>query len=869
LSFVAFLTGGSEKLPPFPAVPVSTEVYLKQGLVRLVKMKTAHFSKFAVKHLQIAHRFALTATVSLICLPTTALPVLAQSPADRFVGTLEVIQLAMFVGSMSAALLAATWMIRLRTKLSVENTELRARLSAQSANLERFETLGELSGQMALVWVGGDEKPELIGVLGAETGAPDNRATVLAFARWLSPDGAMKMQRAIDGLRQSGHAFSILTETQNGTMLEVIGKTSGNRAIVRFLALTAYQAEAAAQEAATASMREERDQLRRLLHEMEEPAWIRGEDGKLIWVNQAYAAAVGQADAAATLASQAELLGSVTRRQIAETQLTGQAYRETVSTVVGHDRRRYAVIDVRQPSGGALGVALDVSDIEQLQAEVKRMTKNHAETLDQLATAVVIFDRDQRLTFHNQAFQNLWSLDAAFLAKRPSHTLLLDRLRTDGRLEEKPDWRSFKDEILSAYRAQDSHDDQWHLPDGRIVRVLSNPNPNGGLTQIFENLTQQISLESENKTLLQVRRETLDHLIEAVAVFATDGTLKLFNPAFSQMWGLGSLTLREGTHIKSIAAAAQPVKGVSPWQGFIAEVTGADDSRQAKTGRIEFPDNTVLAHTVSHLPNGQTMLTFVDVTDSVNAERNLKSKNQALEDAALVKNRFVHHMSYELRSPLTSIKGFAEILKLEKQGTLTERQVEYIGHILRSSNQLEMLINDVLDLATIDADMLQLVYGPIDVRETIEAAGALVGERLREHKLSLAIEVAEDAKHMEADAMRLRQILLNLIDNAANYAPEGSTITVQAEKKGEKIALSVRDHGPGIPNEDLQTILERFEHKLRGGRRRGAGIGLSIVSSFVRLHKGTVSIDSAADRGTLVTCLLPIKAAATRQNAAE
>ena len=814
-------------------------------------------------------RHRLVASVSALVAASFATSAFAETPAAQLVGTLEIIQLAMFVGLMSAALLAATWMIRVRTNLSRDNAALRVRLSEQSATLERFETLGELSGQMALVWAGGDEKPELIGSLGAETGAPDNRATVLAFARWLSVEGALKVPRSIEELRQQGRAFSMLTETQNGTTLEVIGKTSGNRAIVRFLALTAYQAEAAAQEVAAGQMRQERDQLRHLLNEMGQPAWIRGEDGKLVWVNHAYATAAGQTDAVATIAAQAELLASTTRRQIGETQLSGQAFRETVSAVVGHDRRRYSVIDVRQPSGGALGVALDVSEAEQLHAEIKRMGKNHAETLDQLATAVVIFDRDQRLTFFNQAFQNLWSLDAAFLAKRPSHTLLLDRLRTDGSLEEKPDWRGFKDEILSAYRALEGHEDQWHLPDGRIVRVLSNPNPQGGLTQIFENLTQQISLESENKTLLQVRRETLDHLIEAVAVFATDGTLKLFNPAFSQMWGLSSLSLREGTHIKSIAAAAQPVKGTSPWKNFIAEVTGADDSRQAKTGRIEFPDNTVLAHTVSHLPNGQTMLTFVDVTDSVNAERNLQSKNQALEDAALVKNRFVHHMSYELRSPLTSIKGFAEILKLEKQGALTARQVEYIGHILRSSNQLEMLINDVLDLATIDADMLQLVYGPIDVHETIEAAGALVGERLREHKLNLVIEVAEDAKHMEADAMRLRQILLNLIDNAANYAPEGSAITVKAEKKGDKISLSVRDHGPGIPNEDLQTILERFEHKLRGGRRRGAGIGLSIVSSFVKLHKGTVAIDSAADRGTLVTCVLPIKAAAARQDAAE
>ena len=828
----------------------------------------AQLSGFAAFGLQKFYRRVLTIALASTSLTGLVPPAFAQSATVKLVGTLEVIQLSMFVGSMSAALLAAAYMIRLRTKLSRENSELSARLSAQSATLERYETLGELSGQMALVWAGGDEKPELIGALGSETGAPESRATVLAFARWLGVDSALKVQRAVDELRQNGRAFSLLAETQNGTMLEVIGKTSGNRAIVRFLALTAYQAEAAAQETATAAMREERDQLRRLLHEMEEPAWIRGEDSKLVWVNQAYASAVGKPDAETAIAAQAELLGSVTRRQIAETQLNGGAFRETVSAVVGHDRRRYAVIDVRQPSGGALGVALDVSDNETLAAEVKRMTKNHAETLDQLATAVVIFDRDQRLTFHNQAFQNLWSLDAAFLAKRPSHALLLDRLRSDGRLEEKPDWRNFKDEIFATYRALESHEDQWHLPDGRIVRVISNPNPQGGLTQIFENLTQQISLESENKTLLQVRRETLDHLVEAVAVFATDGTLKLFNPAFSEMWGLNSIVLREGTHIKSIAAAAQPVKGQSPWQGFIAEVTGADDARKAKTGRIEFPDHTVLAHTVSHLPNGQTMLTFVDVTDSVNAERNLKSKNQALEDAALVKDRFVHHMSYELRSPLTSIKGFAEILKLQKQ-SFSEKQLEYVDHILRSSNQLEMLVNDVLDLATIDADMMQLVYGAVDVKATIEAAGTLLTERFKEHQLTLMVEVAEDALTMDGDVMRLRQILFNLIDNAANYAPEGSTITVKAEKRGEKIALSVRDHGPGIPNEDLQTILERFEHKLRGGRRRGAGIGLSIVSSFVRLHKGTVTIDSAADRGTLVTCLMPLKVAAARQDAAE
>jgi signal transduction histidine kinase len=419
-------------------------------------------------------------------------------------------------------------------------------------------------------------------------------------------------------------------------------------------------------------------------------------------------------------------------------------------------------------------------------------------------------------------------------------------------------------------------EEQWHLPSAQVLRVLSTPNPHGGLTQVFENLTQQFSLESENKTLLQVRKETLDHLVEAVAVFGTDGGLKLYNPAFEAVWGLEAIGLRQGMHIKAIAAAARSVKSGSPWPSFIAAITGAADKREAQSARLEFADGTVLSQTLAHLPNGQTMLAFTDITDSVSIERVLKSRNQALEDAAKVKDRFVHHMSYELRSPLTSIKGFAEILMLDAlqpategqpaaSHRLSERQRDYVEHILRSANALEILVNDVLDLATIDADMMQLV----NVRASIEAATALVAERLREHRLELASEIAEDAETFEADAMRIRQILFNLIDNAVNYAPEGSKILVTAERKGDRLALCVRDHGPGIPNEDLETILARFEHRLNGGRKRGAGIGLSVVAGFVQLHGGSISIDSGPDRGTSVTCLFPFKAAAEASRAAE
>jgi signal transduction histidine kinase len=805
----------------------------------------------------------LAGTSPAALLPSAALAQ-AAAPVARL-ATHDVIQLAMFVGAMSAAILSAVWVIRLRIRTSRESDALRLRLSEQTAELERYETLGDLSDQLVLVWTGSDEKPDLLGSLPEAYAAPRNRASALAFQRWLDAESAAAVQARIETLRARGETFSLVARTPAGIAMEVIGRTAGNRAAVRFIAMTERQAGEADLQSRLEVVTVERDRLAGLMDALDHPVWLRDARGDLAWVNTAYARAVGLPDGPSAVAARAELLGSTPRRQIAEAHLMGETYRETVTTVVGHERRRHAVTALRDPDdAGSAAIAVDVSAAEHLQAELARLEKNHAETLDQLATAVAIFDRDARLAFHNAAFQKLWQLDAAFLSARPTHAILLDRLRSDGRLPEGPDWRSFKEKVLGAYRALQTEEDQWHVPGGQVLRVLSTPNPHGGLTQVFENLTQQLSLESENKTLLQVRRETLDHLAEGVAVFGTDGGLKLHNPAFAAMWGLDGAGLREGMRIRAIVAAARPVKGVSPWPHFISAITGAEDKREAATGRVEFADGTVLSHSMAHLPNGQTMLAFVDVTDSVSIERVLKSRNAALEDAALIKNRFVHHMSYELRSPLTTIKGFAEILKLETAGPLNERQRGYVEHILRSSNALEVLVNDVLDLATIDADMMQLVYGDVDVRQTAEEAASMVQARLAEHRISVEFHIAPDAARFEGDAMRVRQILFNLIDNAANYAPEGSVIEVGAQAQGDMVAISVRDRGPGIPNEDLETILARFESRLNGGRRRGAGIGLSVVSGFMRLHGGTVTIDSAPDRGTLVTCTFPRAAAARR-----
>jgi signal transduction histidine kinase len=174
------------------------------------------------------------------------------------------------------------------------------------------------------------------------------------------------------------------------------------------------------------------------------------------------------------------------------------------------------------------------------------------------------------------------------------------------------------------------------------------------------------------------------------------------------------------------------------------------------------------------------------------------------------------------------------------------------------------IVNDILDLATVDAGIMQLDISEVHVHRAIEAAAELVADRLEEHSIKLAIEIKGAPKSFNGDETRVRQILYNLLSNAVNYAPAASTITLACRQRAEGVEFSVHDDGPGVPPEVLDTMFQRFESRVNGGRKRGAGLGLSIVKSFVELHGGTVRIDSGKDLGTTVICLFPDMPAGVR-----
>ncbi|KQT43213.1 histidine kinase [Aureimonas sp. Leaf454] len=783
----------------------------------------------------------------------------------------EILYLALFALAIGTAMLVAVWLIRERTVVADENERLKADLSDARLEAERRAALLSQIDHRLLVYAGTDQ-PEILGALPAATGAPADERRFLCYGDWMPREAAQRLEAAVQRLCSLAEPFRMTIDHLEGQPVEATGTTHGALAVVRFSPLSGVREELSTLRAEHLRTRAMIDTIQALCDSLPMPLWLRDRERRLVWMNRAYCAAVDAADVEAATTAQVEFLQEQDRAAIAHALLESSVYRERLTTVVDADRRNFSVIEAAGPFGSA-GVAVDVSEAESVRRELLQTMRSHGETLDHLTTAVARFDEKTQLTYHNAAFAKLFDLSAAYLDKAPDHVSILDQLRSRGILPEDRPLRDLKAEILAAYRATEPTDALWHLADGRTLRVFASPQPTGGTTWVYEDLTEKLALESRLNALVRLQGETLDYLQEAVAVFGQDGRLRLSNPAFAEMWGLNSEFLDTKPHIKalkdSISIGIAP-DGASPidWTTFSRAVTAFDEgAREATGGEVILADGTIHHYGIVPLPNGQTMLTFSDVSDARRAEQMLLQRNEALEMADRIKTDFVQHVNYELRSPLTNIIGFSALLRSPETGPLTERQSEYLDYISTSTSALMTIVNDILDLATIDAGIMELELSEVDIAATAEHAADAIRDRLREHEIGLKVDVVAAGASFRADEHRVMQVLFNLLSNAANFAPSGSTVTLSASRETHSIVFRVRDEGPGIAPDQVTKIFERFESNPVGGRHSGAGLGLSIVKSFVELHRGTVEVQSGATRGTTIICRFPIEAESHREAA--
>jgi signal transduction histidine kinase len=736
-----------------------------------------------------------------------------------------------------------------------------ARAQQDSAELRRSlvtaESILKAEPQVLIYWERGRGLKVIAHSLTSIAGLPTQQQQLLRFGHWLEPQSASELKQGLDGLFEHGRPFNMMLRTGQGGHLEADGRTAGGSAVLRLRDLTGAKSDLARLIDENRTLVREGRAMRALIDALPMPVWIRGAEGRIQWVNAAFVKSVEAQGAEEVYARQIELLEQRQRQSVEQQVASGKRVAQRLNLIVGGQRKAHDLVVVPVDDVTA-AAAIDVAEIESARGELERQISAYDRTLDRVATAVAIFNREQRLSFFNDAFAKLWQLDTSWLNTGPSDGDLLDRLRELGRLPEVVNYREWKTKLIERSRSGAEQEDWWHLPDGRVLHVMAEQRPDGGITYLYGDETERLALESRYNAMIDVQSETLDALKEGVAVFGTDGRLKLFNSSFAGVWRLSRRALGEHPHIDEIIQQTRVLFDEDgTWSRISRAVTSFSDHRESLEGQMIRPDGSVVDFTVLPLPDGATLLTFLDVTASKRYERALLERNEALVASDRLKNQFIGRVSYELRTPLTNIIGFSELLSSPRTGELNSKQRDYLGDIRSSSKTLLSIIDDILDLATIDAGAMELKLSVVDVRTIIDAAVMGVRERAMRARLTIDIAIADEADSFVADEARMRQVLYNLLSNAVGFSKLEDTVRISCWCEASEIIFTVEDQGVGIPRDQMSKVFERFESSSHGSKHRGAGLGLSIVRSLVELHGGAMTLDSEPGRGTKVTVRMP------------
>jgi PAS domain-containing protein len=630
--------------------------------------------------------------------------------------------------------------------------------------------------------------PDARGLLGNCVGQPLGR-----LLDSLLGTVGVKAREAVSRLEISGDPIDMLVRSPDGRAFELVGEPAG--ALVRLVLRDARYVDAKLREAearvevAESALRNhswEQETLHGLVADAPIIAWHRTAEGQVNWS----AGQIRARNGAVTPEQTVELIVARTRlnRQPA---LVGQPQKSRIEIVINDAAETVSlhVIEIVRPDGSRIGFATDAGTAAAAERTLTRFVQTMTETFAHLTVGLAIFDRNQTLALFNPALVQMWQVEPAWLARRPSLRDILDELRAIRRLPELEDFHQWRSRLLGLFENTEAADyeELWHLADGSNIRVLARPHPHGSLAFNFDDVTERMRLEQRYRHSIDLRRATLDGLTEGIAVFGANGLLQFVNQAFHEIWGTDGDTVYAAMHARQLIALCEDIAGETEiWQRLHGFITG-DDNRRAWTARLRMSSGRALTARFAALPDGSTMAVFSDISESERISQALIERSGSLAMAETARSALVRLLD---PAPAAALGGLGERLDaLGRPGALPDEARDLAARVAGASAALGDALGQAMSIISRPLDPRDDRAQNCDVGEVLRFVRTIVAPRAEDAGVALAIDDGGAPQSASCSVGRLRQIAFHLAIDAVARAQPGYRVTLGGDGDADYFTL--------------------------------------------------------------------------------
>ncbi|MEC7088105.1 MAG: PAS-domain containing protein [Pseudomonadota bacterium] len=478
-----------------------------------------------------------------------------------------------------------------------------------------------------------------------------------------------------------------------------------------------------------------------------------------------------------------------------------------------------------------------------------KQNETNLQLMNRLNSPVAIFGQDQSLVFFNSAFESFSMLTYEYLNNKPTESEILDSMRQKEILPYQANFQEWKKKQLNIYETLNDREQWWYLQDGRTLRILSQPNPMGGVTHIFENHTERLALENEAKLLSEIQKQTIDSLSEGIVLFGIDGKIKLHNPKFSELWQIENSLV--GMHVKSFIKNIEKSEILD--EIYINIVSSGVDRRE-HSNILNCENNKIIYYQSSILPDRSILYTFTDITDSKKIEEALIEKNSALAQADNIKTSFMNNISHELRAPLQNIIGFSELIEETHNSSGIGRQIsDYIKDIKKSGNELHHQINQILEITALESGNIESEYQKINGNDIVEI---FQDELNKLDFFNINYDVAgnaiDDSKFMNIDVTHISRLFTGVVRLVDRHMSSDDIkkckikIDIKSDHKSSKFILKFDGISQNL-FKDINNLNKEFTYV-------PGTIENIIIDKYVMFFSGKINIEP---KGNEITIKIP------------